>query len=108
MDRRRKRRVATCFPVRVWGMDAKNQPFEQTARVVNISKSGALVEGMLRALKAGDVVHVQFDDEQAEFRIVWIGKPGTLREGQVGIKALPAEPMIWNVNLTKCAEAAST
>ena len=83
-------------------MDAKAQPFEQTARVVNISRSGALIDGMLRMLKPGETIHVQLDNEQAEFRVVWAGKAGTELEGQLGIEGLPAQPSIWNLNLAQC------
>ena len=106
MDRRRKRRVTAHLPVRVWGVDAKAQPFTQLARVKNISIKGALVQGMLRNVKPGEVVHVQFGEEQAQFRVVWAGRKGTSAEGQLGIEGLPAEPSIWDVNLVRCAEFA--
>jgi len=104
MDRRRKRRVAACFPVRIWGIDAKAQPFAQSAKVVNISNGGALVDGMLRVVKPGEIIHLKFGDEQARFRVVWAGKTGTQREGQLGIEGLAAEPSIWDLNLARCGE----
>ena len=106
MDRRRKRRVTAHLPVRVWGLDAKSRPFTQLARVKNISITGALVQGMLRTVKPGEVVHVQFGEEQAQFRVVWAGKKGTANEGQLGIEGLASEPSIWDVNLVRCNEFA--
>ena len=108
MDRRIKRRVAAQLPVRVWGMDAKAQPFTQMAKVRNISRSGVLVGGMLRMLKPGEFVHVQFGKDQAQFRVVWAGKNGTPREGEVGLEAMASEPQIWDVNFVRCCEAASS
>lgn len=104
MDRRQKRRVAAHFSVRVWGVDAKARPFMQLANVKNISRRGALIQGVLRPVKPGEIIHVQCDDEQAQYRVVWAGKTGSPREGELGVEALPSEPMIWDVNLTRCSE----
>ena len=106
MDRRRKRRVTANLPVQVWGVDAKTQPFMQLARVKNISIKGALVQGMLRNVRPGEIIHVQFGDEKAQFRVVWAGRKGTSNEGQLGIEGLASEPSIWDVNLVRCNEFA--
>ncbi|HLW87279.1 MAG TPA: PilZ domain-containing protein [Terriglobales bacterium] len=106
MDRRQKSRVAAQLPVRVWGMDAKAQPFTQLARVRNISRNGALLEGMMCMVKPGEVIHLQFGDEQALFRVVWAGKPGGQRDGEIGVQGLASDPAIWNLNLVRCSELA--
>jgi hypothetical protein len=106
MDRRQKPRVAAHLPVRIWGMDAKAQPFTQLVRVRNISRNGALVEGMLRMGKPGEVIQIQFGDEQAPFRVVWAGKPGGLREGELGVQGLSSEPRIWDLDLAQCGAVA--
>ena len=104
MDRRRKRRVETVLPVQVWGVDAKAQPFAQSATATNISSNGAMVVGLTRRLAPGSLIHVQFGNEQSQYRIVWAGNVGTNREGEIGIEALPAEPSIWAVNFARCGE----
>jgi len=106
MDRRVKRRVAAHLPVRVWGMDAKAQPFTQMAMVRNVSRTGALLEGLARMLKPGEFIHVQFGEDQAQFRVVWAGKMGTPREGEVGLEGVASEAPIWNVNFIRCGEFA--
>jgi hypothetical protein len=106
MDRRQKARVATQLPVRVWGMDAKAQPFTQLVMVRNISRNGALVEGMLRMVKPGEVIQIQFGEEQAPFRVVWAGKPGGQREGEVGVQGLSSEPKLWDLDLVQCGAVA--
>ena len=106
MDRRRKRRVTALLPVRVWGVDAKAQPFTQLAKVKNISSGGALVQGMLRSVKPGEIIHLQIGDEQAQFRVVWAGIVGTPRQGELGLESLPSDPSIWQVNLVRCSEFA--
>jgi len=108
MDRRIKRRVETHLPVSIWGMDAKSQPFSQTAMARNISRSGVLLEGMQRMLKPGEFVHVQFGDDQAQYRVVWAGKIGTAREGELGLEAVASEQPIWDVNFIRCSNAATS
>ena len=104
MDRRRNRRVGAFLTVRIWGVDAKSMPFTQHAQVRNISDRGAVLQGMIRPVKAGEILHVQQDEVQAQFRVVWAGKPGTKRQGRIGIESLPSEPSIWDVNLPHCGQ----
>jgi hypothetical protein len=106
MDRRRNRRVAAFLTVRIWGVDAKSLPFSQHAQVRNISDRGAVLQGMTRPVRAGSTLHVQHDDDQAQFRIVWVGRQGTPRHGEIGIERQDAEPSIWDVNLLHCCQAA--
>jgi len=104
MDRRRNRRVAAFLTVRIWGIDAKSMPFTQHAQVRNISDHGAVLQGMIRPVKAGEILRVQHDNDQADFQVVWVGKPGTQRQGRIGIQSLPSEPTIWDVNLLHCGQ----
>lgn len=104
MDRRRNRRVGAFLTVRIWGVDAKSMPFTQHAQVRNISDRGAVLQGMIRPVKAGEILHVQHEEDQAQFRVVWAGKPGTKRQGRIGIESLPSQPSIWDVNLLQCGQ----
>jgi hypothetical protein len=102
MDRRRNQRVATLVPVRVWGLDARSMPFTQLATVTNISSSGAVIEGMHTRIRPGEILDVQFGSERTQFRVVWTGKPGTRRGGEIGLERLAIEPYIWGVDLRQC------
>jgi len=106
MDRRRNRRVTALLPVRIWGVDGEGLPFSQVARAKNISSNGAVLQGMLHTMKAGELLHLKLGQHQAEFRVVWVGKLGTCRQGEVGIETIPSEPNIWDVNLVRCSEFA--
>lgn len=104
MDRRRSPRVAALLPVRIWGLDAYSLPFTQLATVRNISTSGAVLQGVKRQLRSGEILEMQYEAEKAQFRVVWVGQFGTREHEEVGVQALPSEPMIWNVNLDQCCE----
>ena len=106
MDRRRNRRVEALLTVRIWGMDAKSKPFTQHAQVKNISDGGAVLQGMTRSMRAGGVLHIQHEDGQAQFRVVWVGRHGTRRQGEIGVEALASEPAIWDVDLLHCGQVA--
>ncbi len=99
MDRRRSPRVSTQLPVRVWGVDAHDLPFMQLARAKNISSSGAVIQGMRRRVRVGEILEVQLDQEKAQFRVVWTGCPGTEQAGEVGLQRLASEPCLWGVAL---------
>ncbi|HVO79888.1 MAG TPA: hypothetical protein VMT28_04110 [Terriglobales bacterium] len=104
MDRRQNPRVTALMLVRVWGVDAFALPFIQLASVRNISGSGAVLQGIRRQVLPGDTLSVQLGGSKAQFRVVWVGKMGTRREGEIGIENLPAEPCIWDVNLDRCSQ----
>ena len=104
MDRRRESRVETQLSVRMWGLDQNSRPFIQLVRVRNISSEGAVMQGVRSQIKPGEVVDVQYDGNKAQFRVVWAGKTGTEREGEIGVEKLPSEPHIWDVSLDRCAQ----
>ena len=99
MDRRRNPRVAAHLPVRIWGVDAHDLPFMQLASVKNLSSTGAVIQGMRRQIKPGEILEVQFDEEKAQFRVVWTGEHGTHSAGELGLQRLASEPCLWGVAL---------
>ncbi len=99
MDRRRNPRVTACLPVRIWGVDAHDLPFMQLASVKNLSSTGAVVQGMRRQIKPGEILEVQMDGEKAQFRVVWTGMQGTYSAGEIGLRRLTSEPCLWGVAL---------
>ena len=99
MDRRRNPRVTACLPVRIWGVDAHDLPFMQLASVKNLSSTGAVVQGMRRQIKHGEILEVQLDGEKSQFRVVWTGMQGTCSAGEIGLQRLASEPCLWGVAL---------
>jgi uncharacterized membrane protein len=85
-------------------MDAYALPFMQSAMVRNISSNGAVIQGLSRLVRPGEILEVQFDDEKAQFRVVWAGEFGSRREGIIGIERLNSEPNIWDLNLCHCSQ----
>jgi PilZ domain len=106
MDRRRKPRVTALLPARVWGVDAFCQPFMQVVTVKNISDGGAVIQGMQRRVRPGEVLELQVGEEKAPFRVVWVGRPGGRGEGEIGLQGLPTQSNIREMELYSCACAA--
>ena len=104
MDRRREARVTAVMPVRVWGIDAYDQAFTQLVSARNVSPQGALLDGMRHRVRLGEVLELQYGERKAEFRVVWVSDSWDHMRCQVGIKSLPSETCIWDVNLEQCCE----
>jgi hypothetical protein len=104
MDRRRNPRVTAVLPIRVWGMDAHALPFMQAATVRNISSSGAVIQGLCRQVRPGEILDVQFGPDKAQFRVVWAGKLGSRREGEIGVESLASEPSLWDLDWCHCSQ----
>ena len=108
MDRRRNPRVTVLLPVRVWGVDAHSLPFTQLVTVKNLSNGGVVVRGLRRQVTPGEVLEVQTGDGKAQFRVVWVGRMGSRRDGEAGLQSLPSEPQIWDLNLGPNTQLVST
>jgi len=107
MDRRRSPRVAAFIPVRLWGMDANSLPFTQMATVKNISSSGVEIHGLMRQVLPGELLDVQLGEDRAQYRVVWAGRMGSRKEGEIGLESMEAEPFIWNLDLLRCSQVAA-
>jgi hypothetical protein len=70
----------------------------------SLSAEGARLDGMRHRLRIGDLLEVQNGKRRAEFRVVWVAESIDHRQSQVGIKSLPTENCIWDVNLQLCSE----
>ena len=103
MGRRREERLQTTLPVRVWGMDRNGKPFIQSAHTVDITRMGGRLRDLQCVDKKGDVIRVQHGSQKCNFRVTWVGSPGTSEDGQVGIYSLEPDKYIWGVPLPKRA-----
>ena len=99
MDRRRNPRVTVLLPVRVWGVDAHLLPFTQLVTVKSLSASGVVLRGLRRRVNPGEVLEVQTGEGKAQFRVVWVGRMGSRREGEAGLESLPSEPQILHLDI---------
>jgi hypothetical protein len=103
MDRRREPRVFVELPVQIWGMDAKSHPFTQPASLRTISGRGATLQGVTVQLQPGSLLDLQYQGSKAQFRVVWLGKPGTEMQGEVGVENLSKDVQLWDVDPLRCA-----
>jgi hypothetical protein len=104
MDRRRETRIDTALPVRIWGVDSHSRPFMQLASVRNISSLGVVLQNVRAHIKPGEILDVQYYGAKAQFRVIWTGRPGTIEAGELGLERLPEEPLIWDVDPTRCGQ----
>jgi hypothetical protein len=84
---RRSKRVNLRMPVKISGTWPDNQTFTEETQVLTVSKYGAKIRSQ-QPLKVGMQVKVQpvGRRESAIFRVVWIGRVGSPREGEIGIE----------------------
>jgi len=84
---RRSARVNVRIPVKLSGMLSDNKPFAEETYVITVSKYGAKLKTQ-QPLKVGMQVKLQpVGRRQAGlFKVVWIGRPGSPREGEIGIE----------------------
>ena len=84
---RRSVRVQVRVPVIISGKLPDGAPFRQSGYIITISKYGAKLKTQV-PLKVGTElkVHPEKGRDGALFRVVWIGREGSPREGEVGIE----------------------
>ena len=92
---RREQRLTVALPVRVWGMDANGELFEHEATTVDITTTGARLEGNTRPLQKGCVVGIQHAISKARYRVAWVGAEATLGQNQIGLQLIDSGKLIW-------------
>ncbi len=92
-------RIAKALRVWVRGVDRNGNPFVQSAYTVDISQTGARVDGVGWLTAPGETIEVKRRWQKARFRVVWIGQIGTPQANQIGICCLEPNKNIWGVRL---------
>lgn len=81
--------------IRVFGMDANGRAFSQNAHAGNVSDHGARLSGLEKRLTPGDVVGVQFGDQRARCKVMWMVDAGPMQKIQAGVRVLPGQMCPW-------------
>jgi hypothetical protein len=84
---RREPRLAVSLPVQMRGQDQNSSP----ASLVDMSHRGARVDGVVISPKLGEVVHLVSNGRDSRFLVIWVGEPGTPREGQIRLQGLGSD-----------------
>ena len=83
---RREPRIEVSRPVQIWVQDSSPGSVRHTASMTDVSHHGARIDQTTLSLKPGDTVHLLSSGQDARFRVIWVGEPGTEQEGQVGLQ----------------------
>jgi hypothetical protein len=95
LERRQESRKQLDIAVRISGRDVSGEPFAQSAVASSISGRGALLSGMERQVRTGDLVWVEYEERRARFRIVWVRDSESGRKTQAAIHRLENEACPW-------------
>jgi hypothetical protein len=96
-DSRREQRLHIAVPVKVYA-DLKTTD-SQTCCTYEISLVGVRLVAPQGITQVGQVVSLQRHGRRARFKVIWIGKPGTPHEGQVGVETLEPQNVIWDTEI---------
>lgn len=63
----------------------------------NVSRQGALLDGIQGMLKVGQIVAITYKTGKARFRVTWVGDAE--KAGQVGVQSLETEKCLWGATV---------
>ena len=96
MPERCEKRLVISLPVRVYGIGSDGKAFNQDAITVDVTRDGAQIKGVQQIRSSGEIVGVQYADEKARFKVVWVGEAGSERAGRIGVQAIEREKCPWS------------
>ena len=105
LGNRRDPRIDLALPVLLSGTDVSGRPLDQRVMTVNISRRGALLEGVHGMLGQGDIVSLARLHKKEQFRVAWVGKEDTAAEGQIGVTAADPKTSFWDEVLAATAQS---
>jgi hypothetical protein len=83
--------------VQVSGRDCNGTPFTQRVTASNVSRSGALLSGLSRGMRSGDLLWVEYEQRKARFRIVWVRDSQSGPKTQAAVQKLETEECPWRL-----------
>ena len=80
------------------------QAIKQIAYTLDVSPRGARLAGVKGLTGLGQLIVVRRNTDEAQFRVVWIGRSRTPQEGQIGIECVECDKVIWDVDFAQARE----
>lgn len=108
MGKRTESRAQRALQVRIMGMDANNRPLLASARTVNISRQGVVLEGVTSPVKTGEVVSLQYKGRKVRYKVIWAGEDGTLQASMLGLERINLKDDLWQEDLPPQDDAPDT
>lgn len=99
MGRRREPRKEIQVPVRIFGTDSSGQVFSAKAVTVNVSQQGIELSGVECRLNVDDTIGLTYGKNKSNFRVKWVGQPGTPKAGRVGLLNVSPDKPLWDFPL---------
>ncbi len=105
LGKRRDPRVDVALPVLLTGVDTNGRPLSQRVLTVNISRRGALLEGIHGELKFGDKISLGRSGKKEEFRVAWVRDADTPEGARIGVAAVDQNTTFWDESLAAIEQA---
>jgi hypothetical protein len=96
MEKRSEPRIHDRLVVNILGRDKNGQPFTQEAVASRVSESGALLSGITRHVRPGDLLWVEHAGKRSRFKVVWVRDSESQQLIQAAIHRLEKEPCPWS------------
>lgn len=96
LGKRRDPRIDVVLPVLLTGVDVSGRPLSQRVMTVNISRRGALLEGIHGELKFSDKVSLTRGGKKEEFRVAWVRDADTPEGARIGVAAVDQNSTFWD------------
>ena len=96
MEKRSEPRIEGRLVVTILGRDKSGQPFTQEAVASSVSESGALLSGITRHVRPGDLLWVERADKRSRFKVVWVRDSESQQLIQAAVHRVTTEPCPWS------------
>jgi hypothetical protein len=95
-EQREERRAQRNLAVEVSGRDSNGAPFTQSVTATNTSQNGALLSGLSRKIRSGDLLLVEYQQRRARFKVVWVRDSQSPRlKTQAAVHRVEKEECPW-------------
>jgi hypothetical protein len=103
MSKRREPRKDLQISVRIFGTDSSGKAFSEKVNTVNVSRHGVELVGVSASLNPEETIGLTYANNRVHFRVKWVGKPQTSKEGHVGLLNMSPEKPLWDFPLPALA-----
>jgi PilZ domain-containing protein len=105
LGKRMDPRMDIALPVLLAGTDVKGRPLDQRVMTINISRRGALLEGIHGMLSPGDKISLARGRKKEEYLVAWVADDKTAAGARIAVTALDPNSSFWDELLPAASES---